>query len=199
MYGKGDVMKRRSKNEKLELAGKILAVVGNIFDAVINILLVVAIAYVIYKSAIKCYDYGYRIYTEPAVSASTGKEVTLVIPVDYSAKELGELFENNGLTRDHILFMLQYYASEYREDIKGGTYTLSSSMTAEEMFESIAEINIAKEAEQKKQEEDAAKQNEREQQALNSSSENSEGGEGTSQGIQEIDMNGDDLLEDSNR
>lgn len=187
---------KRDKSEKLELAGKILAVVGNIFDAVINILLVVAIAYVIYKSAFKCYDYGYRIYTEAPVSTGEGKEVTLVIPVDFSAKELGVLFENNGLSRDHVLLTLQYYCSEYRENIKGGTYTLSSSMTAEEMFESIAEINVAKDMEQKEREEEAAKQQEREQQALSSSNEDDEAEAGE---IQSIDMNGDDLLEDTNR
>ncbi|MCQ2493053.1 MAG: hypothetical protein MJ104_00505 [Lachnospiraceae bacterium] len=191
---------RRSKSEKMELAGKILSVVGNIFDAVINILLVVGIIYVIYKSAFTCYDYGYRIYTEAPVSTGEGREVTLVIPVDFTAKELGELFANNGLSNDHILCMLQYYASEYREDIKGGTYTLNTNMTVEEMFEKIANINIAKEEEQKALEEAAEKQNAKEEQAQNAANENSdeESGEDSNE-IQNIDVNGDDLLGDTNR
>lgn len=186
---------KRSKSEKMEMAGRILSIVGNIFDAVINILLIVAIAYVIYKSAFVCYDYGYRVYTETPVSAGAGKDVTIVIPVDFNAKELGELFENNGLSRDHILCMLQYYCSEYRENIKGGTYTLNTSMTVEEMFESIAEINIAKDKEQKEREEEAAKQNAKEEQALNSyDADEDESGE-----LQDISMDVDDLLDETNR
>lgn len=186
----------KSKNEKMEMAGKILSIVGNIFDAVINILLVVGIIYVIYKSAYTCYDYGYRVYTEGPVSTGEGREVTLVIPVDFTAKELGVLFEDNGLSKDHILCTLQYYASEYREDIKGGTYTFNSNMTVEEMFESIAEINIAKQEEQKALEEALEKQNAKEEQALNSvnTEDTEESGE-----IQNIDINGDDLLGDTNR
>ncbi len=190
----------RSKSEKMEMAGKVLSVVGNIFDAVINILLVVGIVYVIYKSAFTCYDYGYRVYTEEAVSSGEGREVTLVIPVDFTAKELGELFENNGLSKDHILCTLQYYCSEYREDIKGGTYTLNTNMTVDEMFCSIADINIAKEKEQAEREEEAAKQNAKEEDALNSYDEESDYAEdGGSDEVQNIDVNGDDLLGDTNR
>lgn len=196
---------KKDKSEKLEMAGKILSIVGNIFDAVINILLVVAIAYVVYKGAILCYDYGYRIYTEEPVSAGTGKEVTVTIPVDFTAKELGQLFEDTGLSRDHILFTLQYYASEYRENVKGGTYTLSTSMTAEEMFESIAEINIAKDEENAAAEEAARQQAEEESSKLSSDDTDSTSEDGTSEentdAIQEIEMNGDadNLLEDDVR
>jgi len=189
---------KRNKSEKMETAGKVLSIVGNIFDAVINILLVVGIVYVIYKSAFTCYDYGYRVYTEEAVSSGEGREVTIVIPVDFSAKELGELFENNGLSKDHILCTLQYYGSEYREYIKGGTYTLNTNMTVEEMFASIAEINIAKEEEQKALEEALEKQNAKEEQSINGS--DGDGENSSEDGdIQNIDVNGDDLLGDTNR
>jgi len=42
--------------------------------------------------------------------------------------------EEKGLTRDATLFALQYLLSEYKEDIKPGTYEVSTAMTAEEIM-----------------------------------------------------------------
>lgn len=188
--------KRRGKEEKTELTLRILGIVGNLFDSILSILLVVVIIYFVKDLALKCYDYGYRIYTESAISASVGREVEIQIPVDFSAKQLGELFETNGLTRDSKLFMLQYYASEYKEDVRPGTYTLSTTMTAEEMFASIAEINIEKDRLQKELEEqiqaekDAARA---EEEAANEASDESD----EENVIQEINMDGADSLMES--
>ncbi len=177
----------------MELAGKVLSLVGNILDTVINIILVVVIAFFIYKAAHLCYDYGYRIFTEEAVSATVGREVEVTIPVDFSVKELGQIFEDNGLTRDSKLFILQYYCSEYRENIKGGTYTLSTTMTAEEMFEVIANVNIEKD-ELRKAQEDAVR--EAEEKAKQKAEEDEAEANSDAEDI-DIDMSGvEDLLGD---
>lgn len=109
----------------------ILAVLGAICKVVVAIVIVV----LIYQGASKCYDYGYRVFTEPAIASGEGRTVTVTVPVDTNALALGELMEAKGLTRDKYLFALQYLLSEYREDFKPGTYELSTSMTAEEMME----------------------------------------------------------------
>jgi len=44
------------------------------------------------------------------------------------------MIEEKGLTRDATLFALQYLLSEYKEDIKPGTYEVSTAMTAEEIM-----------------------------------------------------------------
>ena len=111
----------------------IMAVLGAIFRVVVAI----AAVYIIYQGAILCYNYGYRIFTEPAVSAGEGRTVTVAITDDMSPKEIGQLFENKGLVRDARLFMLQYYLSEYVKDVKPGVFDLSTSMTAEEMMEAM--------------------------------------------------------------
>lgn len=118
------------------------AILGTLFRIVCTVLIVV----VIYKGAVFCYDYGYRIFTEPAISSGTGRTVTVTIPQGMSAKAMGELFENQGLVEDSTLFMLQYYASEYRKDIKAGTFELSTAMTAEEMMKVMATSQDAEEA-----------------------------------------------------
>lgn len=111
----------------------IISVVGAIFRVAVIILAV----YVIYQGALRCYDYGYRIFTEPAISSGEGKTVTVAITEDMSASDIGHLLENKGLIRDARLFILQYYLSEYREDVKPGIFELSTSMTAEEMMEAM--------------------------------------------------------------
>ncbi len=125
----------------------------SVLDMVFRVLIWVIVIYFMVKGATRCYDLGYRVFTEDALAPKGyGHEVEVEIPVDFNAKELGELFESKGLSRDAILFALQYYASEYREDVKGGTYTFSTEQTAEEMFAQIASVTQAKELEEKGQE-----------------------------------------------
>lgn len=114
------------------------SIVGAILGTIFRIVCTVLIVAVIYKGAVFCYDYGYRIFTEPAISSGVGRTVSVTISPGMSAKEMGELFMNQGLVEDSTLFMLQYYASEYRKDIKPGTFELSTAMTAEEMMKVMA-------------------------------------------------------------
>ena len=126
----------------------------SVLDVVFKIAMWVIIIYFVIKGATRCYNLGYRVFTEgPIASEGYGKEVTVEIPMDFSAKELGELFESKGLSRDSLLFAIQYYASEYREGVRGGTYTFSTEQTAEEMFAQIAAETEAKELEEAEKEE----------------------------------------------
>ena len=88
----------------------------------------------IYQGAGICYDYGYRVFTEPAVAIGEGRSVTVTITEDMSAFEIGKLFESRGLVRDAKLFTIQYYLSEYLKDVGPGTFELSTAMTAEDMM-----------------------------------------------------------------
>lgn len=108
----------------------IISVVGAVFRMAV----IVFAVYVIYRGALICYDYGYRIFTEPAVSSGEGRTVTVAITEGMSASEIGHLLENKGLIRDAKLFVLQYYLSEYRKDVRPGVFELNTSMTVEEMM-----------------------------------------------------------------
>ena len=117
---------------------KVGNIVAAVLGAILRVVCTVAVVWFIYQGALTCYDYGYRIFTEPAVSIGTGRTVTVVIPKDMTAQEMGELFEGKGLIKDSKLFILQYYGSEFRKDIQPGTFQLSTAMTAEEMMEVMA-------------------------------------------------------------
>jgi len=118
----------------MEVSMKSGNLVGAVLGAIIKVVAAIAVVYLIYNGAMKCYDYGYRVFTEPAVSSGTGREVTVTVTEDMSPTDIGELFYNRGLTRDAKLFTLQYIFSEYHDDVVPGTYDLSTAMTAEEMM-----------------------------------------------------------------
>ena len=118
---------------------KIGSMVAAVLGAILRVVVAIAAVYVIYRGALLCYDYGYRIFTEPAVSSGEGRTVTVAITEEMSPADIGRLFESKGLVRDGRLFMLQYYLSEFREDVGPGIFELSTSMTAEEMMEAMAE------------------------------------------------------------
>ena len=104
-----------------------------------RVALIVVAVILIKDYAVKCYEYGYRIFKEPPVTTvGEGKTVTITISDGVTPRSLGDLLESKGLIRDSKLFVLQYFCSEYREDLKSGTYELSSTMTAEEMFAVMA-------------------------------------------------------------
>lgn len=108
-----------------------------VLGVILRVVFVVLAVYFIYKGALTCYDYGYRIFAEPAVSPGEGRTITVAITEDMTPSQIGELFENKGLVKDGRLFMLQYYLSEFKDDVKPGVFELSTSMTAEEMMEAM--------------------------------------------------------------
>ncbi len=124
---------RKGKAIVMKSGNVILAVVGAIFRVVVTI----GVVFVIYKGALLCYDYGYRIFTEPAMTSGDGRQVTVAITENMSVSEIGKLFESKGLVRDSKLFILQYYLSEFRADVGAGVFELSTSMTVEEMMEAM--------------------------------------------------------------
>lgn len=120
-----------------EVSMKAKNVIVAVYGAIFRVVVAVLAAYLIYRGAEICFDYGYRIFTEPAVSAGEGRTVTVAITEDMSPADIGRLFESRGLVRDGRLFMLQYYLSEFRKDVGPGIFELSTSMTAEEMMEAM--------------------------------------------------------------
>ena len=111
---------------------------GAVLGAILKVVFVVIVVYLVYTGASTCYDYGYRIFTEPAVSSGEGRKVTVTLTSDMSATEIGAVLQEKGLVRDSKLFALQYLLSEYKKDWKPGTYELSTAMDAEQMMAVMA-------------------------------------------------------------
>lgn len=113
-------------------------VIGAVLGAILKVAVTVAVVFLIYKGALLCYDYGYRIFMEPPISAGEGRMITVTVTEDMTPLEIGESFEAKGLVRDARLFAIQYRLSEYVKDVKPGVFELSTAMTAEEMMKVMA-------------------------------------------------------------
>lgn len=101
----------------------------------------------IYRGAIMAYDYGYRVFEEPPISVGEGRVISVTITEDMSPGEMGQLFLSKGLIRDDRLFVVQYYLSEFRKELKTGDFELSTAMTVEEMMEAMTKEPVVEEPE----------------------------------------------------
>ncbi len=117
---------------------KIKDMAASFISLVVRLAIVALAVFLIYKAGVKAYDFGYRIFTEPAMSTAPGRDVAITITQGDSLKTVADMFEEKGLIRDSLLFYIQKKVSLYDGDIKPGFYTLNTSMTAEEMFAVIA-------------------------------------------------------------
>ena len=93
---------------------------------------------VIFRTGEKAYEFGFRVFTEEAMSPAPGRDVAVTIVQGDSTMDVGRMLEEKGLIRDSKLFYVQKKCSVYDDDIKPGFYTLNTSMTAEDMFAIIA-------------------------------------------------------------
>lgn len=110
-------------------------VVMKIVSISFSVLVLILLVFALYRVGQEAYGFGYRVFTEKAVSATDeGKDKVVSVKSKMGAKELGELLKKKGLIRDANLFVLQLKLSAYANKIKEGTYTLSTSMTAQEMI-----------------------------------------------------------------
>ena len=100
----------------------------------LKVLAGVLVVYFTFSMSFRAYDFGYRVFTEPAMEEKPGVNVEITIEKGMSAKEIGKLLEKKGLVRDADLFVTQYKLSAYADEIMAGTYTLNTSETAKEMM-----------------------------------------------------------------
>lgn len=114
-------------------------IVGSVFAVALKIIIAVILIMLVYKYAIQGYEYGYRIFGEPAMTTGEGRTVTITVNEGDSVKKIAQTLETNGLVREAKLFELQEKISEYKNMLQPGVYELNTSMTAEEMMAVMAE------------------------------------------------------------
>ena len=114
-------------------------IVGSTVQLIFKVVLFTVIIMYIVKAATAAYDYGYRVFTESPVSYGEGRIISVYIEDGSSALDVGEMLEDKGLIRDGRLFMVQELLSESHGKIQPGIYDLSTTMTAQEILEVIAQ------------------------------------------------------------
>ena len=110
-------------------------IVLRVLSISITVLLSVLVVCGLYQIGLKCYDFGYRVYTEPAVAKGDGTDMLVQVTADMGMGDLAEVLEEKGLVRDARLFFLQAKLAGFQEE--PGVYTVNTSMTARELMAAL--------------------------------------------------------------
>lgn len=113
-------------------------VVMRVLSISITVLFCVLVVCGLYQVGLKCYDFGYRVYTEPPVSQDGGTEALVQITEDMGTKELAATLEEKGMVRDQRLFYFQAKLSGFK--LEPGVYKVSSAMTARELMAAMTPV-----------------------------------------------------------
>ena len=109
---------------------------------IMRILVLIVLVVILIFIGRRSYELGYAVFHEKPVDSGEGRAVTVTITDDMSVRQIGRLLNANGLlTENPTAFMIQEMISEYHGQILPGTYTLRTSMTADEMFPILAQAN----------------------------------------------------------
>ena len=99
-----------------------------------TMIIALMILYVTIAISLVGFDFGYRVFTEPAMEAEPGRDIVVTIDKGMGAGEIGAELERKGLVRDGNLFMIQLMLSAYKDDIQPGSHILNTSMTSKEIM-----------------------------------------------------------------
>lgn len=113
-------------------------VVMRVLSISVTVLFCVLVVCGLYQVGLKCYDFGYRVYTEPAVSQGDGTDMIVQITEDMGTKELADLLQEKGLVRDARLFFVQAKLAGFK--LQPGVYKVSTSMTARELLTAMTPV-----------------------------------------------------------
>ncbi len=113
-------------------------VILSVLRTAVKAMLAVLVAVIIYRGALIAYDIGYRVFYEEPVSSGEGIDITVTIEEGMGSSEIADLLEEKGVIRSALIFRLQNRLSSYKTTMKAGTYTLNTSMTNDEIMETLA-------------------------------------------------------------
>lgn len=98
----------------------------------LTIVLIIAVIFGLYKVGQAFYDFGYRVYTEPAMTKGEGQDMLVQVTSATTLRGLSESLQEKGLIRDWKLFYVQAKLAGY--NVEPGIFTVNTSMTAFEMM-----------------------------------------------------------------
>ena len=106
--------------------------------SVVKIVVIILVIMVVYRLGSMAYSYGERIFGEPPMESAPGTDIEITVGSEDSVRDIADNLKAAGLIRDAGLFVLQERLAGYKEGVKAGTYTLNTSMTPEELIQTMA-------------------------------------------------------------
>ena len=115
-------------------------IVFSIFKTCIGIAIAMFLIMTLIKLSGQAYEFGYRIFAEEPMTPAPGLTISVAIVEGKSAMDIGQILEEKGLVRSAYLFYFQELLSDYHGRLQPGIYSLSTSMTPEEMMEIMSTV-----------------------------------------------------------
>ena len=116
--------------------------------SVVKIVVIILVIMVVYRLGSMAYSYGERIFGEPPMESAPGTDIVITVGSEDSVRDIADNLKAAGLIRDAGLFVLQERLAGYKEGVKAGTYTLNTSMTPEELIQTMAAYSDEGEADE---------------------------------------------------
>lgn len=73
------------------------------------------------------YQFGHDVFNQQPMNPGEGQEITVVVKEDDSAYDIARILESKGLIEDAKVFWVQEKLSNYKGQMKPGTYLLSTA------------------------------------------------------------------------
>lgn len=105
---------------------------------ILRLAIIILVIVGIYRVGEYSYAYCYSIVSDAAVEEEPGRDISVTLTNDMSAKNVAQLLERKGLVKDATIFRLQLKVNDYEDALKPGTYVLNTSMTPKEMMAIMA-------------------------------------------------------------
>ena len=114
------------------------SLVRTVINISLNVLVIAILVMLTSKYAGKAYEFGKAVFEEKAVTTvEKAKTVAVTIPKGSSNKTVSEILEKAGVIEDKNVFLIQLMLSDYKDCVKPGTYSLSTSYTPTQIMEII--------------------------------------------------------------
>ena len=107
---------------------------------ILQILIYICLIVVMIYFGQRAYSLGREVFHQIPVDTGEGRKVTVQVTDSMSAYDIGRMLRAEGLLDESALaFWVQEFISGYHNQLLPGTYTLRTSMTADDMFPILAQ------------------------------------------------------------
>ena len=137
----GDIMKNNNKSKGYNIA-------VNGAKGIVRILAYVLIILFIVYLGQMTYTLGYEVFDQKSLDApEDAVTISVTVTEDMTVYEIGEMLKEKGLVEKPRVFWIQEKLSDYRDELKPGTYELTTAQPVDEMLAIMSRTNEEEEAE----------------------------------------------------
>lgn len=103
----------------------------------VNTLFNMLLLFILVESFFAAYSFSYKLFADMPCEAISGTLTDITINEGMTIRELASVLESNHIVESEEMFLARVYIGKYSDRIKSGTYSLSPTMTPDEICKTI--------------------------------------------------------------